>query len=49
MSLDYDIPFKFTGTIEKLVIDLKPQDTMKVAAEKAAREEGVKRALQALD
>ena len=42
VSLDYDVPFKFTGTIEKLVINLKPQDTpTKVASDKAAREAGV--------
>ena len=50
VSLDYDVPFKFTGMIEKLVVDLKPQDTViKAAAEKAARAEGLKQALQALD
>ena len=50
VSEDYDVSFKFTGTIEKVVVDLKPQDaTTKAATEKAAREEGVKRALQALD
>jgi arylsulfatase A-like enzyme len=42
VSLDYDVPFKFTGTIEKVVINLKPQDTpTKVAADKAAQEAGV--------
>ncbi|MBZ5600081.1 MAG: arylsulfatase [Acidobacteriia bacterium] len=41
VSLDYDVPFKFTGTIDKLVFDLKPQDTtMKAAAAKAEHETG---------
>ena len=44
------MPFKFTGTIEKVVVDLQPQDvTTKAAAAKADRKTGVKRALQALD
>ncbi|MBZ5722775.1 MAG: arylsulfatase [Acidobacteriia bacterium] len=50
VSLDYDVPFKFTGTLEKLVVNLKPQDTAtQAAAEKAKREAGEKHALQALD
>jgi hypothetical protein len=50
VSEDYDVPFKFTGILEKSRVDLKPQDaTTKAAADKAAREEGVKRALQAMD
>ena len=50
VSLDYDVPFKFTGTIDKLVFDLKRQDTtIKAATDKAEREAGVKHALQALD
>jgi arylsulfatase A-like enzyme len=49
VSLDYDVPFKFTGTIERVTVDLKQDATAKAAAEKAEREEGVKRALQALD
>lgn len=41
VSEDYDVPFKFTGTIEKLVFDLKPQDmTMKAAVTKAEQEVG---------
>ncbi len=50
VGLDYDVPFKFTGTLEKVVVDLKPQDaTTKAAVEKTAREEAVERALQAAD
>lgn len=35
VNLDYEVPFKFTGTIEKVMVDLKPMDAVsqKVAAE----------------
>ena len=50
VSLDYDVPFKFTGTLEKVVVNLKPQDTTtKAAVEKTEREGTVERALQAAD
>ena len=26
VDLSYDVPFKFTGTIDKVVIDLKPME-----------------------
>ncbi len=46
VNLDYDVPFKFTGKLEKVVVNLKPQDTTtKTAADKAAREVRVKQAL----
>jgi len=34
VNLNYDVPFRFTGQIESVVIDLKPQD--KVSADAAA-------------
>ena len=50
VSEDYDVPFKFTGTIEKLVVNLKPQDTdTQVAEEKMERESRVERARQTKD
>jgi arylsulfatase A-like enzyme len=50
VSLDYDVPFKFTGTLEKVVVNLKPQDaTTKAAVEKTEREGAVQQALQAVD
>jgi arylsulfatase len=32
VSTDYDVPFKFTGHLEKVTIDLKPQDKATAAA-----------------
>ena len=50
VSLDYDVPFKFTGTIEKLVVNLKPQDiSTQAAEEKVERELRAERALQGQD
>jgi arylsulfatase len=50
VNLSYDVPFKFTGTIEELVVDLKPQDVAtKAEEEKYEQESGEQRALQALD
>ena len=50
VSQDYDVPFKFTGKIEKVVVNLKPQDaTTKAAVEQTERERAVERALQAAD
>jgi arylsulfatase A-like enzyme len=50
VSLDYDVPFKFTGAIEKVVIDLKPQGKeLKAAIDAAEQKERLPRALQALD
>lgn len=50
VSLEYDVPFKFTGTIEKLVVDLKPQEaTSKATVEKAERQGAVEHAILALD
>jgi arylsulfatase len=38
VSADYDVPFKFTGHLEKVTIDLKPQDrTTAAAAEQVDR------------
>jgi len=38
VSTDYDVPFRFTGHLEKVTIDLKPQDkTTAAAADEAIR------------
>jgi arylsulfatase A-like enzyme len=38
VNLDYDVPFKFTGDIESVTIDLKPQDqASKQASDEAER------------
>jgi arylsulfatase len=50
VSLDYDVPFKFTGALEKLVIDLKPQDAgTQAEEEKYKHDSQEERAIQAMD
>ena len=36
VNLSYDVPFTFTGTIDKVTIDLKPQDKVSAAGSKKA-------------
>jgi arylsulfatase len=36
VNLSYDVPFTFTGTIDKVTIDLKPQDKASAAGSKKA-------------
>ena len=37
VNLNYDVPFKFTGKIYKVTVDLKPQDKTSADASKAAQ------------
>ena len=37
VSTDYDVPFKFTGHLGKVTIDLGPQDKATAAAAETAR------------
>ncbi len=50
VNLNYDVPFKFTGTLDKVVINLRSQDAAtKAVVEKTGRVSEVQRAVQALD
>jgi arylsulfatase len=47
VNLTYDVPFKFTGKIEKVTIDLKPMEAATVPKnEQAQREAAVAKAMQ---
>jgi arylsulfatase len=39
ITRDYKVPFRFTGTIEKVVIDLKPADAKSIKEQKEKEEE----------
>jgi hypothetical protein len=46
VDLSYDVPFKFTGSIAKVVIDLKPMETA-TAGESEKRQQGAAAAIAA--
>ncbi|RSL15811.1 hypothetical protein EDE15_1316 [Edaphobacter aggregans] len=39
VDLSYDVPFKFTGTIDKVVIDLKPMEAATAAENEQKKRE----------
>ncbi len=47
MNLNYDVPFKFTGRIDKVTIDLKPMErSTALDNEKLQREAALVKGLQ---
>ena len=40
MNLNYDVPFKFTGKIDRVTIELKPVDQTSAEEAKKAEQDG---------